>query len=122
MNKLTKTEEEIMQMFWDNGPSIVSAIIEKMPEPKPPHSTISSIVRILERKGFLTHKAYGRTYEYYPAVKKEDYSRRTIREMISNYFDDSPKALVSFLVKNEEVDVGELTELINDLESKNNKK
>ncbi len=122
MNKLTKTEEGIMQMFWDNGPSIVSAIIEKMPEPKPPHSTISSIVRILERKGFLTHKAYGRTYEYYPVVKKEDYSKRTIREVISNYFDGSPRALVSFLVKNEDVDVGELTELINDLESKSNKK
>ncbi len=122
MNKLTKTEEEIMQMFWDNGPSIVSAIIEKMPEPRPPHSTISSIVRILERKGFLTHKAYGRTYEYYPVVKKEDYSKRTIREMISNYFDGSPKALVSFLVKNEDVNVGELTELLNDLENKNSKK
>ncbi len=122
MNKLTKTEEEIMQMFWDNGPSIVSAIIDKMPEPKPPHSTISSIVRILERKGFLKHKAYGRTYEYYPVVEKEDYSKRTIKEMISNYFDGSPKALVSFLVKNEEVNVGELTELLSDLENKNNKK
>jgi predicted transcriptional regulator len=66
MQKLTKAEEEIMQLFWDKGPALVSALIDEMPEPKPPHSSVSSIVRILEKKGFVAHKAYGKTYEYFP--------------------------------------------------------
>ena len=120
MNKLTKSEEEVMKLFWENGPSLVSALIDKMPEPRPPHSTISSIVRILERKDFLKHKAYGRTYEYYPLIKKEEYSKSTIKDVVSNYVDGSPKALVSFLVKDELVDIAELSELLEKLE-KNNK-
>jgi len=121
MKRLTKAEEQIMQMFWENGPSIVSQLIAKMPDPKPPHSSISSIVRILERKGFIGHKAYGRTYEYYPIVKKEEYSGMTLKEMISNYFNDSPKSLVSFLVKEEKVDINELTDLLKKLEDKEEK-
>lgn len=116
MKKLTNTEEQIMQMFWDNGPSIVSKIIEKMDSPKPPHSTISSIVRILEKKGFLGHKAYGRTYEYFPLIKKEEYSKITLKEMVTNYFNNSPKDLVSFLVKEEGVNVEELTDLLKKLD------
>jgi len=118
MKRLTKAEEEIMQMFWDNGPSLVSALISKMSDPKPPHSTISSIVRILERKKFIAHKAYGRTYEYYPIIKKDDYTKSSLKEVVSNYFDGSPKALVSFLVKEEQVDVNELKELLKKLENK----
>lgn len=121
MKRLTSTEEQVMQMFWDNGPSIVSKIIEKMDLPKPPHSTISSIVRILEKKGFLGHKAYGRTYEYFPLIKKEQYSKATLKEMVTNYFNNSPQALVSFLVKEEEVDVGELSELLKSLDEKDKK-
>ena len=118
MKKLTKVEEEIMRMFWANGPSLVSALIAQMPDPKPPHSTISSIVRILEKKGFIAHKAYGRTYEYFPIITKEDYSKNSLKEVVSNYFNGSPKALVSFLVKEEQVDVSELKELLNQLENK----
>ena len=118
MKRLTKAEEEIMKMFWENGPSLVSALIAKLPDPKPPHSTISSIVRILEKKGFLDHKAYGRTYEYFPIVKKEDYSKSSLKEVVSNYFNGSPKALVSFLVREEQVDISELKELLDQLENK----
>ena len=71
MKRLTRSEEEIMQMIWDNGPCLVSQLIKQMPDPKPPHSTISSIVRILERKGFVGHKAYGRTHEYFPIVTRD---------------------------------------------------
>ena len=118
MKRLTSKEEQIMQMFWDDGPSIVSKIIEKMDSPKPPHSTISSIVRILEKKSFLSHKAYGRTFEYYPLIRKEEYYKVTLKEMVTNYFDDSPKALVSYLVKEKEVDVKELTDLLKSLDEK----
>lgn len=122
MKRLTKVEEQIMQMFWENGPSLVSKLISLMPEPKPPHSSISSIVRILERKGFIDHKAYGRTYEYFPIVKKEEYTGMTLKEMLSSYFNDSPKSLVSFLVKEEKVDIKELTELLESLDNNKNKK
>lgn len=116
MNKLTKAEEEIMQMFWEHGPSLVSTLIDKIPEPKPPHSTISSIVRILEKKAYVDHKAYGRTFEYFPIITKEEYSKFTVDDVLENYFNDSPKSLVSFLVKHEKVNVKELTELLENLE------
>jgi predicted transcriptional regulator len=116
MNKLTKAEEEIMQMLWELGPSLVSTLIDKMPVPKPPHSTISSIVRILEKKAYVDHKAYGRTFEYFPLISKEEYSKITVDDVLENYFNDSPKSLVSFLVKQEKVNVEELAELIEKLE------
>ncbi len=118
MKRLTRAEEEIMQMIWNSGPILVSALIAQMQNPKPPHSTVSSIVRILEKKGFISHKAYGRTYEYYPLIKKEEYSKSSLRDVLSKYFNGSPKALVSFLVKEEEVDVNELKELLDKLENK----
>jgi BlaI family penicillinase repressor len=115
MQKLTKAEEEIMQMFWDRGPSLVSDLIQEMSEPKPPHSSISSIVRILERKGFLTHKAYGRTHEYRPLISKKEYSRFSLRKLVSGYFDGSFNELVSFLVKEEDLSLSELEEIKNDI-------
>ena len=115
MKKLTKAEEEIMQMFWEYGASTVSALIERMEIPKPPHSTISTFVRILEKKGFLDHKAYGRTYEYFPIVKKEEYSKQSIRKLVGNYFNGSMNELVSFLVKEEDLSLRELSQLINEL-------
>lgn len=116
IQKLTKAEEEIMHYFWTNGPSTVSALIEKMEEPHPPHSTISSIVRILEAKAFLDHNTYGRTYEYFPIVDKKAYSRFSLKKLVSNYFEGSMNELVSFMVKDEQVDVEELNQLINQLE------
>ena len=89
-----------------------------MGEPKPPHSTISSIVRILENKGFLDHKAYGRTYEYFPIVEKEEYTKLSLKRLVGNYFEGSMKELVSFIVKEEEVNTDELASLIEELENK----
>jgi len=116
MQRLTKAEEEIMQMFWDNGPSTVSQLIEKMDEPKPPHSTVSSIVRILEKKEFLDHKSYGRTFEYFPIIEKKLYSKFSLRKLVSNYFEGSMKELVSFLVEEENLSLQELAKLQQDLE------
>ena len=115
VQKLTKAEEDIMKMIWEHGPTTVSALIDKMHGDKPPHSTVSSTIRILEKKGFLDHKAYGRTYEYFPIVEKEIYSKYSIKNLLSNYFEGSVNEMVSFLIKEEEVDVDELKELINNI-------
>jgi len=116
--KLTQAEEEIMQHIWQLGRCTVSQVIESMGDPDTPHSSVSTIVRILERKGFLDHKAYGRTYEYFPLVSREDYSRRSLRNIIRSYFDGSPTELVSFLVQKDETSVEELQALIRELKKK----
>ncbi|MEP6646511.1 MAG: BlaI/MecI/CopY family transcriptional regulator [Saprospiraceae bacterium] len=115
---LTKAEEEIMQLIWQIGRCTVSNIIEELPSPKPPHSSISSIVRILERKGFVGHKAYGRTYEYFPMILKEVYSKRSLLSFLKDYFDGSTPQLVSFLIEQEETSVEELQDLIKQLKKK----
>jgi predicted transcriptional regulator len=115
MIQLTKAEEEIMHIIWRLERCIVSDILKEISTDdgsKPPHSTISSIVRILESKGFLDHKAYGRTYEYFPIISKEDYTKTTLNKLVSNYFEGSMSNLVSFLVKQEKIDVDELSDLI----------
>lgn len=118
MKRLTKAEEEIMQMFWDHGPDTVSGLIERMEPPKPPHSSISSIVRILEKKEFVNHKAYGRTYEYFPIVEKGAYSKLSLKKLVSNYFEGSMSELVSFLVKEEDMSIEDLKLLTKKLEEK----
>ncbi len=118
MNKLTRAEEEIMHYIWELDRCTVANIIDQINSPKPPHSSISSVVRILERKGFLDHKAYGRTYEYFPLINKEAYSKRNVTSLIKEYFDGSPKQLVSFLVASEETSIDELQLLIKELKKK----
>lgn len=118
MQKLTKAEEEIMQLLWEHEPATVTQLIDQMGEPKPPHSSISSIVRILEKKGFVDHHAYGRTHEYFSVITKEAYSKFSITRLVSNYFSGSMNELVSFLVKEEQVDIAELTAILEQLENK----
>ena len=121
IKSLTKAEEDIMQYIWQLSRCTVSNIIDLMKEPKPPHSSVSTIVRILEKKGFIDHKSYGRTYEYFPLVTKEEYSRKSLASLITNYFNGSPAELVSFLVNKEETSVQELQELIKTLKKNNSK-
>jgi len=118
MKSLTKAEEEIMKDIWALSRCTVSDIIDRMEDPKPPHSSISSIVRILERKGFVDHKAYGRTYEYFPLISKEEYSKGSVLSLIQEYFNGSTPQLVSFLVAKEETSIEELQELIKELKKK----
>ncbi|MBY5956637.1 BlaI/MecI/CopY family transcriptional regulator [Membranicola marinus] len=114
--KLTKAEEEIMQILWEIEPCLVTDIIKHMGTPDTPHSTISSIVRILERKGYVDHKAYGRTHEYFSVVKKEDYSKNRLNKFVRDYFDGSPKQLVSFLVREKEIDREELSQYLEEMD------
>lgn len=114
--KLTKAEEEIMQIIWEIEPCLVTDIIKYMGKPNTPHSTISSIVRILERKGFVDHKAYGRTHEYYTTVKKAEYSKNRLNKFVKDYFDGSPKQLVSFLVREKAIDRDELNQYLEEMD------
>ena len=123
MKRLTKAEEEIMQIIWALGPCTVSDIRNYMEQelgiPKPPHSTISTIVRILDdKKGFLGHKAYGRTYEYYPLVTKEAYTKQSLKKFVRDYFEGSMDRLVSFLVKEEDLSLKDLSKLMDELDKK----
>lgn len=116
MQKLTKVEEEVMRLIWERGRCTVSDLLEQFEGEKPPHSTISSVVRILEKKGFVGHKAYGKTHEYFPLIAKEDYGRRSLGDVLRNYFDGSVTRLVSHLAEEEKLSKAEVDELLRILE------
>jgi len=121
MQKLTKVEEEVMHIIWEKGPCFVKEIIEIMPLPKPPYSTISSVVRILEKKKFVAFHAYGKTHQYYPLVKKEDYIKIELEKVIDGYFSGSFKNLVSFFThenKLSQSDIKELQKIIKEAKTK----
>jgi BlaI family penicillinase repressor len=122
MQSLTKAEEQVMQIIWQKEKCLVRDIIDELGDPDIPHSTVSSVVRILEKKGFVSHKAYGKTHEYFPIIKKEDYTKNGLKEWIGNYFDGSPSQLVSFLVEKNQINMKDLNQLMKQLEDhKNNK-
>lgn len=112
ISALTKAEEEIMQIIWRLERCLVRDIIDNLGDPDMPHSTISSVVRILEKKGFVDHKAYGKTHEYFPLITKEDYAQHGVKSLVEKYFSGSPKKLVSFLVQSEDIDLKELNDLL----------
>jgi len=116
--KLTRAEEEIMHLLWrQNEPCTVSQLIDDMSfKSKPPHSTISTIIRTLEKKGFVNHKAYGRTHAYFPVIAKKEYTKFSLKKLISGYFEGSTNELVSFLVKESDISINELNALIGKLE------
>ncbi|QCK15057.1 BlaI/MecI/CopY family transcriptional regulator [Mangrovivirga cuniculi] len=109
---LTKAEEQVMQILWDMEKGFVKDILDKIPEPKPAYNTVSTIVRILEKKGFVGYKAYGKTHEYYPIIDKETYSNEFLQNFIGKYFKGSFQNLVSFFAKENNVDAGELDKMM----------
>lgn len=112
MKELTKAEEQIMKILWQIEKGVVHDIIKDMPEPKPAYNTVSTIVRILETKGFIGHKAYGKTYEYFPLIAKKKYTTFYLDHLLNGYFSGSINQLVSFFAKEKELDVAELEQLI----------
>ncbi|MDE7077573.1 MAG: BlaI/MecI/CopY family transcriptional regulator [Alistipes sp.] len=110
--ELTRAELEIMQLFWSKGPSMVNDLLEAMPDPKPAYNTVSTVVRILEKKGFVGHKAYGKTYEYYPVVSKEAYASRYMDTVLDNFFNGSLSRLVSFFSEHKSITVEETDEIM----------
>lgn len=122
MKELTKAEKEIMQVLWELGKGFVKDVLDQLPEPRPAYNTVSTIIRILETKGFVKHKAYGKTHEYFPAVTKEEYRRFVMEDMVESYFDGSVSELVSYFVREKDISTKELDELLKEMNKKPGKK
>lgn len=127
INELTAKEEEVMQYFWENGPMFVKQLVEKYPDPKPHFNTLSTYVRSLEEKGYLSHNVFGTTYRYFAIIKEEDYSKSNLKSVVRKYFDNSYLNVVSSLIKDENISVEEVRRLLDEVEKshgapKNNSK
>jgi predicted transcriptional regulator len=121
VKELTKAEETVMQLLWQLKEAVVKDIIELMPEPKPAYNTVSTVVRVLEGKGFIDHKAYGNSHVYFPLISESQYKKFTFDKMMSSYFSNSYQSLVSFIANEKKLDIrqlDELTQLIEDLKRK----
>jgi BlaI family transcriptional regulator, penicillinase repressor len=112
--QLTKAEEQVMQILWNMGNGLVKDIRDSFNEPKPARNTISTVVRILEKKGFVGHKAYGNVYLYHPLVSKSDYSRSQLFGLMESYFNNSFPAMASFFAREKDLTIKELEELLED--------
>ena len=112
MEKLTNKEEEIMHILWKLEKAFVKDVLAEIKEEKPHYNTLSTIIRNLEDKGYVAYTAYGKTHQYYPIVKKEDYRKRFMNLAIDNYFNNSYKNVVSFFAEEEKISVEELKEII----------
>ena len=118
MKQLTKAEEEIMQVLWQLKKANVAAVIEELPEPKPAYNTVSTIVRILENKGFVDHEKQGKGYVYFPMIEKETYSNQSMNRLVDNYFNGSFKSMVSFFMKKNDLDTKELESILKERRSR----
>jgi predicted transcriptional regulator len=112
VKELTKAEEQVMQILWQLKKGFVKDILEEMPKPKPAYNTVSTIVRILEKKGFVAYKAYGKTHEYYPLISKKEYSSYFLKNFVGSYFGGSFHKLVSFFARENDMDIHEFEEMM----------
>ena len=105
-----------MKILWDLEKGFVKDIIEKIPDPKPAYNTVSTIVRILERKGFVSYKAYGKTHEYYPVILKDEYSKAHMKNFVYNYFSNSFEKMVSFFAREKSISLHEMEDIMKIME------
>ena len=117
-NQLTKAEEQFMQVLWNLEEGSINEILEQLPEPKPAYNTVSTIIRILETKGVVSHRAKGRGYIYFPLVKKVDYSNQSLQKLVDGYFEGSFKSMVSFFVKKNDLDLNEFGSILDTINNK----
>jgi len=115
LKELTKAEDQVMQILWKIGKGVVKDIMEEMPEPRPAYNTVSTIVRILETKGFVDHKAYGKTHEYFPTITKEKYTKFYLNNLLKGYFDGSFQNLVSFFARENKLETKDLEKLMDEI-------
>lgn len=112
MKKLTQAEEQVMQILWDLEEGLAKDVVGKFPEPKPAYNTVSTVIRVLEKKGFVAHRAYGNTHLYYPLVAKEEYARIHFMGFMKDYFNDSFPQMAAFFVREKHLDIGEMEEIL----------
>jgi len=113
MKQLTKAEEQLMHVLWSLKKGYIRDILDKLPLPKPAYNTVSTIIRILEKKGFVGYVAYGKSHEYYPLVTKSEYRKSYFKGFVKNYFGNSYHALTSFFTNEKDLSLSELEELRN---------
>ena len=112
MRELTRAEEQVMQVLWKIEKGFVKDILEHFEDPKPAYNTVSTIVRILQEKGFVNHKAYGRTHEYFPVISKDEYSKSHLSTFVNDYFSNSFGSMVSFFAREKGITVNEMEEIM----------
>jgi len=112
MKKLTTAEEEVMQILWNLNKGFIKDIIEQMPLPKPPYTTVLSVIRVLEKKEFISHTQFGNTYEYFPLISKEDYAGEHFNQFLSGYFNNSFPKMAAFFARENNLTMSELEEII----------
>jgi len=122
MKELTKAEEQVMQILWTKEKCFVKEIIKDMPDPKPAYNTVSTIVRILENKGFVDHEVFGKSHQYYPLVTKEEYRSFSAEQLMKGYFNASPSSMLSFFLKEKSLEAKDLDEMLKMIEDAKNKK
>lgn len=115
MKELTKAEDQVMQLLWKLEKAFVKDIIEQMSIPKPAYNTVSTIIRILEKKGFVGHNAYGKTHEYFPLITRQEYTRSYMKNFMRNYFSGSFQEMVSFFAKEDNMSLSDLDEMVADV-------
>lgn len=118
MIRLTSKEEEILSYYWVKGPLFVRELLELQEEPKPHYNTLSTIVRSLEEKGYIGYKVFGNTHQYYALISEDDYRKKTLKQVISKYFDNSYSRVVSSLIEEEALTIDELQKLILQIKNK----
>lgn len=117
MEKLTRQEEELMLIIWQRGKGFIKDFIQDMPQPHPPYTTVASVAKNLERKGYLRATRYGNTYEYAPAVDERDYKARCLSAFAQNYFKNSYKEMVCFFAREQKISARELEDIIRQIEN-----
>lgn len=118
--ELTKAEEQVMQILWRLGKGFLKDILESFPQPRPAYTTVSTVIRVLVRKGFIGFKTYGKIHEYYPLISKTDHFKSKLKPIITNYFDGSKRDLASFFA-NTHLNLSELEAVKSLIEEKINK-
>lgn len=112
MNTLTKAEEQVMQILWDEKEGFVKDLLPKFPDPKPAYNTVSTIIRILEKKGFVDHRSFGKSHQYYPLMSREQYRNERFSSLMKDYFNNSMKQVLSHFGKNGSLNLKEADEII----------
>ncbi len=119
---LTKAEEEIMQAVWKLEHAFIKDIVDALPDPKPHYNTVSTIIKILGDKGFVAYESFGKSNRYYPLVKKDEYTRKTMKQFIKGYFEGSYANMLSFFAKEKDISIQELESLLKELKNDKTKK
>ena len=121
MNRLTRAEEQVMQILWEIGEGMTKDVISRFPDPKPAYNTVSTVIRVLEKKGFVDHKAYGKTHVYFPLVEKDSYARLQFLGLMKDYFNNSFPRMAAFFAKEKNLDISEMEEILKMTEEEINK-